>query len=356
MTGGATRTIMVAEDDQPLRDLMEDQLGALGYLVVPVGSAEDALAALEAAVPDLVITDVHMPGRSGIELCRIMKADPRFRLVPVIVVTAVADLHARVSALGAGADDFFAKPWAAIELATRVRALLRVKDLQDELAARNDFLRTVFGRYVSDDVVADVVANPADHLHPGGRRCEATVLFADLRGFTPLSETLEPEDVLGILNVYLGHVVDAVLELGGMLDKFRGDGVMAVFGAPVTIPDHARRAVHCALAIQERVAGVVFEEFDGYRPQVGIGINTGAVVAGNVGSERRMDYTVIGNEVNIAQRFEASAGPGQILISGTTYEHVRDEVQVRELGAFRVKGKKRGVPVFDVLGLRAAAR
>ena len=127
---------------------------------------------------------------------------------------------------------------------------------------------------------------------------------------------------------------------------------MAIFGAPVAHDDDPVRSVRCALHLQDRLQHTRLPKFPDLRLHMGIGINTGLVVAGTIGSERRMDYTVVGSEVNLAQRFESNAGPGQILITGSTYEHVRGTVQVRELGPLRVRGKNRGVMAFDVLGFK----
>src|SRR5262249_448134 len=143
-----------------------------------------------------------------------------------------------------------------------------------------------------------------------------------------------------------------VFDHRGALDKFRGDGFMAFFGAPLTQDDSAANAVKCALAMQERVRTTTFPKFPELRLHMGIGINTGMVIAGNIGSERRMDYTLIGNEVNVAQRFESNAGPGQVLITGSTYEHVKDSLEVRELGLLRVAGKESGVMAYDALRWR----
>jgi len=147
-------------------------------------------------------------------------------------------------------------------------------------------------------------------------------------------------------------VVDCVFDVEGTLDKFRGDGIMAIFGAPVRHDDDAARAVRCALSLQERLKMVRFPKFPDLQLHMGIGINTGLVVAGTIGSDRRMDYTVIGGDVNLAQRFEANAGPGQTLITETTYERVKELVRVRALGPLRVQGKPNAVPAFDVIELQ----
>ncbi|MBI3826374.1 MAG: response regulator [Candidatus Rokubacteria bacterium] len=344
------RRVLAVDDNKQNLLLLEKALSAAGYEVLTALDGPSALEMVGKDGPDLVLLDVMMPGMSGYEVCEHLRAQETTRLLPVVMLTALSDVKDRIAGIKAGADDFLSKPFNREELLTRVRSLLRIKTLHDDIEAKNRLLRTLFGRYVSEDVAAEIIAAPDRHLGVGGAKREVTVLFGDLRGFTPLAETLDPQDVVDILNVYLTHVVDAVFEWGGTLDKFRGDGIMAVFGAPVAHEDDPTRAVRCALGMAERLRTVRFERFPDVRLQVGIGINTGVAIAGNIGSERRMDYTVIGDEVNLAQRLESNAGPGQILIAEATYERVRDRVQVRELGAMRVKGRNEGVPTYDVLG------
>jgi class 3 adenylate cyclase len=290
-----------------------------------------------------------MPGMSGYEVCEKIRANEATRVLPVVMLTALHEVSHRIRGIEAGADDFLTKPFNREELLTRVKSLLRIKTLYDDIETKNRLLRTLFGRYVSEEVAAEIVADPGRHLKIGGEKREITVLFGDLRGFTPLAERLDPEDAVDILNVYLTCVVDTVFEFGGTLDKFRGDGFMAFFGAPLVREDDTANAVHCALVMQERLKSITFVKFPDFRLHMGIGINTGTVIVGNVGSERRADYTVIGNEVNVAQRFESNAGPGQVLITGSTYERVKGAIEVRELGILRVLGKANGVMAYDAL-------
>jgi adenylate cyclase len=348
----ASATTLIVEDDADLSEMLEEHLGKLGYRVLAVSSAEAALAAVETETPDLVLSDVRMAGMTGIELCRRLKADTRFRFTPVVLLTAVSDLPSRVAGLAAGADDFFAKPCDLLELQTRIQSLLRIKVLHDEVEAQRRLLRTLFARHVSESVAEEIVRDPTRHLARRGEKREVTVFFGDLRGFTRLSAGLDAADVVDVVNAYLTPVIDTVFEFDGTLDKFHGDGVMAVFGAPIAHPDDPARAVRCGLAMQQRLRDLHLPKFPDLRFSMGIGINTGPVVAGTIGSERRMDYTVIGSEVNLAQRLEAAAGPGQILVTHNTYAHVRDLVEVREIGALRVKGWDDGVMAYDVLGLR----
>jgi len=341
--------ILAVDDNKQNLALLGKALTAAGYQVFTAEEGRSALELVGRMAPDLVLLDVMMPGMSGYEVCQQIRANEATCLLPVVMLTALTDVTDRIRGIESGADDFLSKPVNREELLTRVKSLLRIKALHDEVETKNHLLRNLFGRYVSAEIAAQIVADPGRHLRLGGDKREVTVLFGDLRGFTPLAEQLDPQDVVDILNSYLKLVIDAVFEFRGTLDKFRGDGFMAFFGAPIAREDDPLSAVRCALAIQERLARIAFVKFPELRLHMGVGINTGIVIAGDIGSERRTDYTVIGNEVNTAQRFESNAGPGQILITGNTYERVKEAVRVRELGRLRVAGKQEGVEAYDVL-------
>ena len=346
--------ILAVDDNKQNLELLIRSLSAAKYEVVTATDGPTALQLIDGGAVDLVLLDVMMPGMSGYEVCEKIRANDATRLLPVVMLTALHDVSNRIRGIAAGADDFLTKPFNREELLTRVKSLLRIKTLYDDIETKNVLLRRVIGRYVSEAVAAEIVADPGRHLKLGGEKRDVTVLFGDLRGFTPMAERLDAEDVVDILNVYLSHVIDLVFEYHGNLDKFRGDGFMAFFGAPLARGDDAASAVRCALALQERLKNISFAKFPEIRLAAGIGINSGAVIAGNVGSERRTDYTVIGNEVNLAQRFEANAGPGQVLITGATYERVKEFIDVRDLGRLRVAGMQDGVMAYDVLRWRAA--
>ncbi len=214
-------------------------------------------------------------------------------------------------------------------------------------------IKNMFSRYVSSQVVNELLKDP-DKAGLGGGRKRLTVFFSDIRGFTSMSEKLPPEEVVSILNEYLTEMIDVIFRYNGTLDKFMGDAVMAVWGAPVPQKDHARLAVEAAWGmlgalkrLQEKWEG------EGRLPiSVGMGINTGDVVIGNMGSDEFADYTVIGDNVNLAARLEQNAGPGQLLISETTYEEVKDIVEVKRLEPMSVKGKSRPVEVYEVTSVK----
>jgi adenylate cyclase len=226
-----------------------------------------------------------------------------------------------------------------------------------------------FGRFVSPqvrDAIVQVALDDPDLIQPGGRQVEISVLFADIRGFTTIAESLPPSDVVDILNRYLDNMEEQVFRQGGTLDKYTGDGMMVLFGAPLEQPDHAIRAVRTALGMQRAAA-----EISGRQPTndtrsvgavgtpntactfvYGIGIATGQAVVGHIGSKRRLDYTAIGDTVNLASRLEGVAPPDTILISKATYEQAQEHIIAERLEPVRVKGKAQPVPVYKLVALR----
>ncbi|MBI3814988.1 MAG: PAS domain S-box protein [Nitrospinae bacterium] len=215
-----------------------------------------------------------------------------------------------------------------------------------------EFVKESFGKYVARQVVEKILSGKGQ-IKLQGERQHVTVLFADVRGFTKLAENMEPENVVALLNKYFNMVVDIIFKYEGVLDKFIGDNVMAVFGAPIKSDNDEERAVSAAIEIQSGIEKFnIARKSDGEEPIfVGIGINTGEAVVGNIGSEKRMDYTVIGDTVNVADRIQSSALGGEILISSVTYEKVRDKFNCSELPAIKVKGRRNPVHIFKVVGV-----
>lgn len=223
-----------------------------------------------------------------------------------------------------------------------------VEDLTETKRLRSKY--AIFQRMVSPAVIDSLPDDPA-HLELGGRRQEVTVLFADVRGFSGFSEAQTPERLLDVLNRYLGMAAEAVLLQEGTLDKFMGDAVMAVFNAPLPQPDHALRAVRAALAMKSDVQAFHEAVDPRWRLQFGIGIHTGVAVVGMVGTRQRLDYSAIGDDVNVAKRIQEIAAPGQVLISDAVQRLVQDDVQAQSLGPQKVKGREQAVHVYEVLGV-----
>ncbi len=236
-------------------------------------------------------------------------------------------------------------------LALGYLAALAVNYISELLERRR--ITGVFSRYVAPQVVDKLLEGGEKALQLGGSRREITVLFVDIRGFTPLSEAAAPEEVVEILNEYLTLVAQSIFQYGGTLDKFIGDAAMAIFNAPLDLEDHCFKAVQAAWAMKEGAVPLQrrLEEKYGRTVRFGIGVNTGPAVIGNIGASFRMDYTAIGDTVNTAARLESNAQPGQILISEAVYEKVKDRVTATSLGEIKVKGKAQGINVFQVDGV-----
>ncbi len=216
-----------------------------------------------------------------------------------------------------------------------------------------EWIKTTFARYVSHQV-AEKILRDKEELDFDGELRNVTILFADIRGFTSLAETLGPREVVGLLNEYFSAMINVIFKYEGTLDKFVGDQVMALYGAPLNQDTPELRAVKTALEMQQAIAELNQRRARKNLPvsHIGIGINTGEVVAGNIGSEKRMEYTVIGDEVNIAERIEASALRDQILISERTYQAIKSDVEVTPLQDTKVRGRREPVQVYSVVRLR----
>ena len=223
--------------------------------------------------------------------------------------------------------------------------------LTHERLTRAAEARAVYQRFMPAAIVEQILANP-DSIQLGGVNQIVTVLFADIRGFTSLSEIIEPDEVVTMLNVYFSEMVEIIFQHGGTIDKFMGDGLMALFGAPYTSPKDAANAVRAGIEMQRRLNMIrgTFARKDGSALDVniGIGINTGNVVVGYIGSQRRTDYTAIGDTVNLAARLEHEAGRGELIISETTYTLVKGEFPCEPVGSRVIRGKRDSVACFRV--------
>ncbi len=276
-------------------------------------------------------------GMAGAAALATVLSRPIFRLVEGTRAIAAGDLDVR---LRVGSHD---EVGVLTDSFNRMARHLKEKEM----------IKRAFSRYVAREVVDEILKDP-EHLILSGERREVTVLFCDMRGFTPLSERLSPEEVVLLLNDFYTLMIETTFKHDGTLDKFMGDAVMAIFGAPIRHADHSERAVRTALAMREGMVDLnERRRREGKEPiEIGIGVSAGEAVAGTVGTEDRMEYTVVGDSVNLGARLGANAGPAQILISQRTWEHVTDAVDARHLGPLRVKGKEEQVEVYEVLGLR----
>lgn len=347
----APHTILVVDDQSVTRLLLSRPLEVAGYRVLQAESGPQALEMLAREPIDLVLLDVVMKGMDGYEVCRRIKADARTMFIPVVIVTVLQERTDRVRAIEAGADEFLSKPIYQEELFARVRSLLRLIDVRRELdQAREAQIRAVFKRYMSPKVVDDILSSPASPLRTmleQTQRREAVVLFTDLRGFTALSEQLPAQDIVHVLNEYFSEMTLAAYAYDGTIFNMSGDSLLVGFGVPFEQGAPADRALDTALEMQRRfhrLAQGIDEQF-GVEVGLGISINRGEVVFGNVGSVEYMNYTIIGDTVNVAARLEGIAQAGQIVTTESVVETLSADRAARfEALADPVQLKGRSTP------------
>lgn len=358
--------VLVVDDDPVNRAILVGSLEDQGYSADVASDGREALRMLRAGGFDVVLLDLVMPVMDGFEVLRTMKADERLRSLPVIVVSALEEMESVVRCIEMGAADYLAKPFDPVLLRARLGAslaskrlddlvaahLLEIEELAEQLKRQNRFIQETFGRYLSDAVVATLLESP-DGLRLGGEKRTVTMLMSDLRGFSAIAERLEPEQVVRIINNYLGTMADVILAHDGTIDEFIGDSVLGFFGAPVRRDDDARRALACALSMQKGMSRVNERNLDEGLPAVemGIAVHTGEVVVGNIGSEKRAKYGAVGSQVNLLARVEAFTCGGQVLISERTLHEAGHGILTGVSLSVRAKGFPGPVRVHDLLGL-----
>ena len=356
-------SLLVVDDNELNRDVLSRRLGSRGFKVAVAEDGARALAMVELQDFDLVLLDVMMPGLSGIDVLKRLRERWPESDLPVVMATARDGTEDVVEALRLGANDYVTKPLDFAVVLARVETQLslrrqkqEIKRLAENLELRNRFIQSLFGRYLSDEVVADLLASP-EGTRIGGEQRRVTLLMSDLRGFTPLTEGLEPQQVLRLLNSYLGTMADVVLAHQGTVDEFVGDAILAIFGAPIARTDDARRAVACAVAMQAALAELnrTNEPLGLPRLEMGIAVHSGDVIVGNIGSERRTKYGVVGSAVNHAGRIESFTVGGQVLISEATLREAGDGVRVGERLAVDAKGTREPIVVYDLQGIDSSA-
>jgi class 3 adenylate cyclase len=341
--------VLVVDDVYESRRLLADVVLALGADVVEAANGPDALARAADSRPDLIVLDVSMPGMSGFEVLERLKENPATAVVPVLMLTALSDVEHRVTGLRLGADDYLTKPYNPRELMARIRARLRQKEETDDLRQAQHLIRSTFERYVAPAVVERLLADPAQ-VALGGRLQEVTVLFSDLEGFTPLSEQTAPEQLLAVLNAYHTMQVGVIRAWGGTVDKFVGDGLIALYNTPLAQPNHALLAVQTALAIRAGLARFHADFAPEHRLRINFGVHTGMAVVGNVGAPDLMNFTAVGDTVNVAARLQDKSRGGRILISGATQAQLSERVSSVPIGEHQVEGRVNRIMIYEVAG------
>lgn len=361
MKGTQQGAVLVVDDDVDQQALLRVLLSAAGYRVNTAGSAEEALALIDVAPPDVVILDVMMGGINGFEACRRIRAKPSTLDLPVVLVTALNSREERVHGIEAGADDFLSKPVSREELLARVNSLVRLsfarkaleqQRLQVEMS-KTDRMRATFERYVAPSLVEQILGSPDSGatLLETRRVDNVVAMFADLRGFTRMCSTLDVTAAVEILNGFFTEVVDIAKFYEGTTLGMAGDNLLVGFNVPVAQADAPRRAIRCALEMLAQVMPLqqAWRETHGVDVGAGVGISRGRAIFGNVGAPSHMAYTLIGDAVNVAARLTQLAKGGEILISADMATEVPE--LVRELGfeampPIALKGKDQPVAYF----------
>jgi adenylate cyclase len=365
VTGYESGSILVVDDNGINRDLLSRYLERQGHAVQVASNGRQALEMIVTGAFDLVLLDITMPGLTGYEVLQHLKNSETWRDLPVMMISALDEMDRVVRCIELGAEDYLPKPFNPVLLRNRVGAFLERKRLRDikveqqrklhelntALELRNLFIRETFGSYLSDEIVDTILKKGG--LKIGGEKRRATILMADLRGFTSLSERLPAEDVVTMLNIYLETMTEIIQKYEGTIDEFIGDAILVIFGAPILRPDDPLRAVACAVEMQLAMTSVNERNRRSGYPEValGVGINTGEVTVGNIGSQKRIKYAVVGRAVNLTARIESYTVGGQIFISESTLYECGDTLRIDSAMKVMPKGVKKPLTIHEVGGI-----
>jgi class 3 adenylate cyclase len=335
--------LLVVDDNRVNRLLVGRTLEQLGHRVAFAENGRQALERLRSHPADLVLLDIEMPELNGYETLEALRTDPKLRDIPVVMMSSVDEVDSVARCIEMGAEDYLFKPVNGVLLRARVAASLEKKRLRDQQ-------RELFRKFATAEVAEELLSTG---FALGGKHVDATVMFSDIRSFTGLAESLPPAETIDLLNSYYTLMFDAIGGHGGIVNQMLGDGLMALFGAPLPHADHAERAVRAGLDMLELVAGFDRERAAQHKPEIriGIGIASGQVIAGYTGTERRVTYTCVGDTVNLAAHLEAHTKVlGEpILIDAATRSRLGDAFRVTEHGAAQFKTRTRPVAVYSVV-------
>ena len=340
--GQSGARLLVVDDNKVNRLLLTRSLEQQGHSVASAENGRAALDMLRRDAFDLLLLDIEMPEMDGFQVLEQLKGDLQLRDVPVIVTSSLEGVENVVRCIELGAEDYLQKPVNPVLLRARIGASLEKKRLRDQQ-------KLLLRRFAAPEVAQEL---QSEGFTLGGKRVNASVMFADIRSFTPLAESQSPEETIELLNTYYTLMFSAISGHGGIVTLMIGDGLMAIFGAPLPIAEHRESAVRAALEMIELVDLFNLERTAAGKAEIriGVGIASGEMVAGYTGTTDRATYTCIGDIVNLAARIEQHTKLAQraILIDSATRAGLADRVAVEDLGSVTFKGKAVPVDVFAV--------
>ena len=338
--------LLIVDDNEDNRYLLLQRLEREGYRnILQAADGAEAMTLLAAQPVDLVLLDVLMPELDGFAVLARMREDAELRSIPVIMISAVDQLETVVRCIEAGAEDYLQKPFNPVLLRARVRASLEKKRLADETRRQLRIIRGVFGKYVPESVVDSIISGDGN-IEP--MQSPATILYTDIEDFTRISESMAPEHVVEMLNAYFEAVIAVITRYGGIVNQLQGDAMLVTYNIPVADPRHADQALKTAIEIQRQVTE---QRFAGVTLATRIGINSGSVFAGNVGTGERMHYTVHGDAVNLAARLERlnKDYDSRVLISGDSVALLEDSYPLQAMGSVNIRGKTTPVELYRLI-------
>jgi len=351
--------ILVVDDNEIDRDIYAALCKNLNYEVKAAVDGESGLEIAKTWLPDLILLDIYLPGLSGIQVLDQIREIRELTNVTIVLISADSTTDTRLIGLAKEANQFLNKPINTQELAIQMQFWIERKTKRDKLQEVNEKLlkeKEVLGQYFSGDVIDKITSGDLT-TSMTGENTIASILFFDIRGFTTISEKIEPNEVADLLNLIFTDMMDLILSYGGSVNKLLGDAILATFGCPIQSDKDAYNAITCALAMCDSM-----NNFNMVRPsyikdevRVGIGITTGRVFAGNIGSFRRMEYTVIGDAVNTASRLQnltKKAGV-EVIIDGNTLDAAgKDSFRTSKVTVKGIRGKTEEVKIYALRGMK----
>jgi adenylate cyclase len=338
--------LLVVDDNEDNRYILTQRLQREGYHhIQQAADGVEAMGLLTTQNIDLVLLDVLMPEMDGYQVLERIRHDVKLRNIPVIMISAIDEIETVVRCIEAGAEDYLQKPFNAVLLRARIRASLEKKRLSDETTRQLQIIRSVFGKYVPESIVDSIISGNGN-IEP--MQSMATILYTDIADFTRISESMRPELVADMLNAYFESVIAVITRHGGIVNQIQGDAMLVTFNLPIADPLHADKAMQTAIEIQQTVRR---NQFAGVTLGTRIGINSGNVFAGNVGTRERMNYTVHGDAVNLAARLERlnKDYATRVLLSAQSVALLKGDYPIESMGSVAIRGKSEPVEIYKLV-------